>query len=271
MTAGNPPAGLLDHLAAMSELGGRLEGHLTPREVRFLALLGACPTGRGETLEIGSFKGKSTVILAKSAAFAGLDRVCAVDPLDLPSITDPGDARRSELAGQFRSNLRTHGVEALVEFHQMRSTDLGATWDRPIRLLWIDGDHTYAGAMADYTTFAPHLAPGAIVAFHDVLNWFVGPPKAMIDGPLASPLYGACGVVGSIGWAQYLGDATLAASSAGTRERLRRRLERLLPFAADDRPDGAIRRFLYKVQRSRVPHAEPRPEAWLGEVRTFLP
>jgi len=266
-----PPGGaaLSAHIEAMGELGGRLAGHLTPREVRFLALLGAAPTCRGEVLEIGSFKGKSTVILAKSAAFAGLDRVCAVDPLDLPSATDPGDSERSTIAPAFRAALREHGVEALVEFHQMTSGALGRAWDRPIRLLWIDGDHTYQGAMADYTTFAPHLAPGAIVAFHDVLNWFVGPPKAMVEGPLASPLFGACGVVGSIGWAQYLGDRARAAPFDGARQRLAARLRGLLPFAADDRPEGALRRLLYKVQRARVPHVEVPPERWLAGVARF--
>jgi predicted O-methyltransferase YrrM len=260
---------LASHIGAMTDLGAGLAGHLTPREVRFLALLGAAPTCRGEVLEIGSFKGKSTVILAKSAAFAGLPRVCAVDPLDLPSVTDPGESERSVVAPAFRAALRENGVEGMVEFHQMTSGALGRTWDRPIRLLWIDGDHTYQGAMSDFTTFAPHLAPGAIVAFHDVLNWFIGPPKAMVDGPLASPLFGACGVVGSIGWAQYLGDRALAEPLDDARRRLAGRLAALLPYAADDRPEGALRRFLYKVQRARVPHAEIPPERWLAGVTRF--
>jgi predicted O-methyltransferase YrrM len=237
------PPSLASHIAAMADLGARLTGHLTAREVRFLALLGAAPTCRGEVLEIGSFKGKSTVILAKSAAFAGLSRVCAVDPLDLPSVTDPGESERFTIAPAFRAALRDNGVEALVEFHQMTSGALGRTWDRPIRLLWIDGDHTYQGAMSDFTVFAPHLACGAIVAFHDVLNWFIGPPKAMVDGPLASPLFGACGVIGSIGWAQYLGDRALAA------------------------PFDAMRRRL--VHRARVPHAEVPPAQWLAGVSRF--
>ena len=78
------PDGLAAHIDAMAKLGAGLAGHLTPREMRFLALLGAMPTCVGEVLEIGSYKGRSTVILAKSAAFAGQVRVCAVDPLDLP-------------------------------------------------------------------------------------------------------------------------------------------------------------------------------------------
>jgi predicted O-methyltransferase YrrM len=261
------PPGLAAHLAEMSELAERIEGHLTPREARFLALLGAVPTCEGEVLEIGSYKGKSTVILARSAAFAGHARVCAVDPLDLPSATDPGESARSEIEPAFRANLRAHGVESRVAFHRMTSQALGRTWDRPLRLLWIGGDHTYAGAKSDYATFAPHLASGAIVAFHDVLNWFDGPPRAMIDGPLASGRFGACGMIGSIGWVQYLGDPAVAAAYAEERRRLARQLSRLLPYAADDRPEGAVRRFLYKVQRARVPHAERSPEEWARRVR----
>src|SRR5688572_14383220 len=72
-----------------------VEGYLSPNEIRFLALLAACPTADGEILEIGSFKGKSTIILAKSAALSGNVKVHAVDPMIAPSETDPdlrGDA-----------------------------------------------------------------------------------------------------------------------------------------------------------------------------------
>lgn len=264
------PDGLAAHTDAMANLGASVAGHLTPREMRFLALLGAMPTCLGEVLEIGSYKGRSTVILAKSAAFAGQTRVCAVDPLDLPSITDPGETERAAVASAFRANLRAHGVESLVEFHEMTSQALGPSWRRPIRLLWIDGDHTYEGAKSDFDVFAPYLIPGAIVAFHDVLNGFVGPPRAMIEGPLASPLFGACGVVGSIGWVQFLGHASLGAPFSGARRRLARKLSALLPYAADNRPESAVRRFLYKVQRARVPHAEPRPEIMVSTLQRFL-
>jgi MMP 1-O-methyltransferase len=263
------PAGLDAHIASMTALAASLAGHLTAREVRFLALLGAVPTARGEVLEIGSFKGKSTIILARSARFAGQTRVCAVDPLDLPSATDPTDAPPGGTAEIFRANLKDHGVDEMVEFHQMTSQTLGRQWNRPLRLLWIDGDHTYAGAKHDYDAFARHLAPGAIVAFHDVLHWYEGPPRVLIEGPLASPLCGACGVTGSIGWAQFLGDAAIAAPYAAARERLARRLRALLPYAGDDRPARFTTRLLYKLHRARVPHRERPPSAWAAAVRTF--
>src|SRR4051812_47387751 len=64
-----------------------VEGYLTEREMRFLALLAACPTAPGDILEIGSYKGKSAVILAQAAQLAAgpLPRLACVDPMTSPS------------------------------------------------------------------------------------------------------------------------------------------------------------------------------------------
>lgn len=35
--------------------------------------------------------------------------------------------------------------------------------------LFIDGDHALAGIMADYRTYAPLVAPGGLIAFHDIV------------------------------------------------------------------------------------------------------
>lgn len=39
---------------------------------------------------------------------------------------------------------------------------------RPVDLLFIDGDHSYAGVKADHATYAKLLAPGGAVVFHDI-------------------------------------------------------------------------------------------------------
>jgi hypothetical protein len=259
-------AGLAAHLAAMESLAGRLEGHLTPREARFLALLGAVPTCSGDILEIGSFKGKSTILLAKSAAFAGTGRVAAVDPLSMPASTDPTDALPAELPGIFRANLEQHGVQGLVDFHQMRSGDLGPRWTRALRLLWIDGDHTYQGALADFDSFAAHLHQGAIVAVHDVLNRFDGPVAVMLERILDDDRFGAAGLVGSIGWGQFLGDPSAGRAHAGARRGLADRLRAMVPWIQEGRPQGTMARLRFKAARWRVPHASLTPEAWASLV-----
>lgn len=40
--------------------------------------------------------------------------------------------------------------------------------DELVDLLFIDGDHTYAGVLRDYELYLPLMAPGGVVAFHDI-------------------------------------------------------------------------------------------------------
>ena len=157
------------HVSEMAALARQLEGHLIPKEAALLAVLPFLPMA-GEILEIGSFKGKSTVILAKSVQAAGSSRMFACDPLSLPSETDPTEANREELPAIFRRNLLRHGVSDVVEVRQMKSADLAADWELPLRVLWIDGDHTYVGATQDVRLFQRHLVPVAVVCLHDVLH-----------------------------------------------------------------------------------------------------
>ena len=53
---------------------------MAENELRFLATLAACIPVEGFIVEIGSFKGKSTVALATVCDRYGLDPVVAIDP-----------------------------------------------------------------------------------------------------------------------------------------------------------------------------------------------
>src|SRR5258708_25916238 len=194
-------------------------GFLTEREGRFLALAAAVGPATGAILEIGSFKGKSTVGLATVARHYGSDPIVAVDPHTSPSSTDPDLDGASTSFDDFQSSLRTAGVEAAVEVHRAYSRDLAKTWTRPIRLLWIDGDHTYAGVRADLDLYRPFLVDGAIVALHDALHPFDGPIRVMVEHILTSENFGPVGFCGSIAWAQYRpksGGSPLSPPRAGT-------------------------------------------------------
>jgi predicted O-methyltransferase YrrM len=39
---------------------------------------------------------------------------------------------------------------------------------RPIDFLFIDGDHTYAGVKRDFEMYGALVAPGGLIAFHDI-------------------------------------------------------------------------------------------------------
>ena len=238
----------------------RAAGFLTEREARFLALAAACSPAQGTILEIGSFKGKSTVGLASIAARYGLAKVVSVDPHTAPSVTDPDLEGQTSSWDDFRANLRKSGVEEAVEVHRAFSRDLARGWDRPIRLLWIDGDHTYVGAKEDIDLFRRHLADGAIVALHDVLHTFEGPIRVFVEELLGSDDFGPAGLCGSIGWAQYRpGDG---ARWRASREALRRRAARLIPFVQRGREPRGLAKLRYKLLRALVPHAAVDPLEW---------
>jgi predicted O-methyltransferase YrrM len=241
-----------------------VEGYLSPNEMRFLALLAACPTAEGDVLEIGSFKGKSTIILAKAAALADTDaRIHAVDPMTAPSETDP-DLRGDETSyTDFQTNIKERGVAGKIEFHHTFSYKLAETWTRPIRFLWIDGDHTYEGTKLDFDGFAPHLTDGAIVAIHDVLHAFDGGIRVYMEDILLSPNFGACGFCGSIGWAQFHEDESAGWQFREEKLKLYRRLSRLIPHVVFKRELKGFEKKIYKLKRSRVPRSAINPAEWL--------
>jgi MMP 1-O-methyltransferase len=239
-------------------------GFLTEREGRFLALIAAAAPAQGTMLEIGSYKGKSTVGLASVAQRYGLGPVVAVDPHSAPAVTDYGHGTSQSSWDDFRATLRAAGVEGSVEAHRAYSRDLARDWKRPIRLLWIDGDHTYKGAREDIDLFGPHVVPNGIVAFHDVLHSFEGPVRVFAEVVLGSNDFGPAGLCGSIGWAQYRpADGT---SWKAARQRLKRKLERLIPFVRGGEDPKGLRKLRYKLWRGLVPHAAPDPAAWVRAV-----
>jgi predicted O-methyltransferase YrrM len=244
-------------------------GFLTEREGRFLALVAAGAPAAGTILEIGTFKGKSTVGLATIARRYQLGPVVTVDPHTAPAPTDPDLAGQASSWDAFTAALRAAGVADAVEAHRAYSRELAPGWTRPIRFLWIDGDHTYAGAREDLALFGPHLVPGGIVAFHDVLHAYEGPVRVFVEEVLRSDRFGPAGVCGSIGWAQSRPDDGAAFRSA--RHTLARRLARLVPLVRDGRRPRGVARLWYQALRAAVPHAAPDPAVWLAAVALPAP
>jgi predicted O-methyltransferase YrrM len=239
-----------------------LPGFLTEAEARFLGLAAACTPGQGSIVEIGSFKGKSTVMLAAVAKHYGVGPVVAIDPhnFDNPELAEHRAAPGASSYEAFLRNLESSGAADSVQVHRARSADVAPGWTRPIRFLWIDGNHTYAGAKADFDGFLPHLIPGAVVAFHDALHLFSGPIRVFVEDVLRSDRFGAAGFVGSIAWAQFRPHD--GASFRSQRVSLDRSANRLLPFVEGDRELHGLRKLRYKLNRARIPRGAISPERW---------
>ena len=50
------------------------------------------------------------------------------------------------------------------------SKKAAAKWNKPISLLWIDGDHRYKYVKTDFIKWEKHLITGGIIALHDYNN-----------------------------------------------------------------------------------------------------
>jgi len=226
-------------------------GFLLENEARFLGRLAACLPAKGTIVEIGSFKGRSTVMLTKVAAYYGLGPVVSIDPHTHELSTGAAPGSLPSTYDDFLSSLRIANVEEHVEIHRALSADVARTWQHPIRFLWIDGDHTYAGAKADFDGFAPFLQPGAVVALHDSLNDFPGPIRVFVEDILRSKQFGPAGFVHSIAWSQFR--PADARGFAPQKAELASRASRLLPLAQQGPGLRGLAKIRYKLLRSRIP------------------
>jgi predicted O-methyltransferase YrrM len=239
------------------------EGHLTDIEVNFLALAATVPSCQGAILEIGSFKGKSTTVLALAAREAGEKHsgLWAVDPFTSPTETCP-DLPESSSYPAFEENLKRAGVFHEVHICQNFSYELAKEWNEKIRFLWIDGEHTYKGAKLDFDLFRPHLQDGAIVAFHDALHSHDGPIRVFANEILLSPNFSECGFSGSIAWAKYseepISDLTLIQKKVS----LFKKASKLVALTSFGQPVTGVNKLMYRFLRLCIPHGVLSFEQW---------
>lgn len=250
------------------EQASAVPGFLAELEFRALALLAYCAPRDGVIVEIGSFKGKSTLALASVARRYRFGPVVSIDPHTAPSVTDPNLDGKASSFDDFLTTLRSANLEEQIEVHRAFSREVAAGWNRRIRMLWIDGDHTYKGTKEDFDLFSPHLAEGATVALHDTLGKnFDGPIRVFVEDILRSDDFGPAGFSYSLGWSQYR--PLDGRCFRDQRERLARRAARLIPFVSSGRGMQGIPKLQYKVLRSLIPHSKlpiaealKSPEAW---------
>src|SRR3972149_2350880 len=175
----------------------RVDGWLTEHEASYLYSLAQYGPGQGAIVEIGSWKGKSTILLAAGSKSAGREKVHAVDH-------HKGGPDQAGLGYQdvnteidFRKNIKSAGIEDQVIPLVMTSTRAAQGWSGPIRLLWIDGDHSYEAVKTDLLLWEPHVVEGGVIAFHDTYAW-EGPRRVVEEYLLRSNRFSSLGFVDSI-------------------------------------------------------------------------
>lgn len=172
---------LLPELA--SALDG-VEGFLHPDEPAFLAALAAqVPAGQC-IVEIGSYRGRSTIALASGARDGAL--VYAIDPHHEHEAGGYSFGMADNQA--FMQNVSAAGLG-----HKIRVLNIPSAfgvWDvqgiDKIGLVFIDGAHGYETVAYDVKYFGEGLQNGSILAIHDSAGTWTEPTR-VADELAASP------------------------------------------------------------------------------------
>jgi len=166
---------------ALREAAEAARGFMPPDEglalhdagVRAASLVPGAPL-----LEVGSYCGKSSVYLGAAAKASGTVLV-AVDhhrgseenqpgwEWHEPDLVDP-ELGVMDTLPWFRRTVHRAGLEPWVVAVVGDSPTVSRLWATPCALVFIDGGHGEEPAAADYEQWTPHVAPGGLLAIHDV-------------------------------------------------------------------------------------------------------
>jgi SAM-dependent methyltransferase/predicted O-methyltransferase YrrM len=146
-----------------------VEGWLTGDQAARLAAAAARVPAGGRIVEIGSYRGRSTIVLASGDA-----DVVAIDP---HAGNDRGPRQWSGTAAEgeadheaFQANLRRAGVADRVRHVRRFSQDALDAVDGTVDLLYVDGAHRFRPAALDILRWGARVAPGGALLVHDAFS-----------------------------------------------------------------------------------------------------
>jgi predicted O-methyltransferase YrrM len=118
----------------------------------------------GAVVEIGRFKGGSTFLLA--AALAGRAELWSFDIHVVHDASFTGASLDDELHDALRRYDLADHVHLIVGDSRTATPP-----PEPIRVLFVDGDHSYEGVRADWDHWGDKLSVGGHVLFHDAVDY----------------------------------------------------------------------------------------------------
>jgi predicted O-methyltransferase YrrM len=126
------------------------------------------PAG-GLLVEIGSFRGRSAIVMASALAEGA--RLVAIDP------HGGGDRGPQEIEAQaergeadhraFTENIRAAGVESRIEHVRLMSADAYGAVHGAIDVLYVDGAHRFGPAREDIVQWGNRVREGGTMLVHD--------------------------------------------------------------------------------------------------------
>ncbi|MCE9621637.1 MAG: class I SAM-dependent methyltransferase [Actinomycetia bacterium] len=146
-----------------------IPGWLTQGQARVLAAAAARAAAGDTIVEIGSFRGRSTVVLATAAAIGA--QVVAIEP-HAGNDRGPGEIHGYADAAAtdhdaFLANLSAAGVADRVRHVRAYSDRAHGDVVGEIAVLYIDGAHRYGPARADIRDWGKRVSPNGTLLIHD--------------------------------------------------------------------------------------------------------
>ena len=154
--------------AAWASVDG-VEGWMTEGQARLLWDSAVAVPPGGKIAEIGSYRGRSAIILAKAAPGAG--EIAAIDPhagndrgpQQIDGTADEGEGDHD----LFHSNLKAAGVDDRIRHVRLPSQGAHGAIEGQLDMLYVDGAHRYAPAAADIRDWGARVRPGGTMLIHD--------------------------------------------------------------------------------------------------------
>jgi len=146
----------------------------------------ALASGSGDIVEVGSWQGRSTIALAQACADSNNGIVHAVDTF----LGNPGNRKSyiigsedlSDLESNFLHNIERAGLKSRVITYAMssvRAAPLISQATEGIRLLHIDGEHSYNSVVSELFLYSQLLIDGGLIVLDDYSPAFPGVHKAV--------------------------------------------------------------------------------------------
>ncbi|MGE3820723.1 MAG: class I SAM-dependent methyltransferase, partial [Isosphaeraceae bacterium] len=160
--------GLSEARAQYRSLG--IQSWLTEPQQALLFWLGAFLPGDGRLVEVGSFQGGSACFLAAGLKRRGHGRLTCIDPfLGAPPWLGAGPHQHTLKI--FRKTIDSSGVADWVEPRVGDSAAIAAVWPgQLVDAVFIDGDHSFEGALKDFEAWLPKVKPGGMILLDNTID-----------------------------------------------------------------------------------------------------
>ena len=148
-----------------------VQGFLLKADIAILFGMAKSLPANGVIVEIGSFTGLSSLIMASGLAAAGNfgARICCVDTWEgSPELQEIDVVKNRRMYEVFLDNINNSGLRSFIRPVRKPSVDAALQFaPHSIDMVFIDGDHTFEGCYSDLDAWLPKLKPSGTMIGHD--------------------------------------------------------------------------------------------------------